>query len=286
MQDWLQTNETPVPVCAQQQTPDLGRRMLAALTTAATGRAINTNRKMAGSEDCWTGEGSGAHRSTMLDAAAAAQPPAGSIVQLQQSSQAMPQQQAQQQQQQQQQQQACKEEYSAVMVIGTDIPDLSAAVLDAAAAALATHDVVLGPARDGGFYLMGFQTAALLRPEVQSGQVFASVQWSTGSVLQRTMAGVERLGLRLAPLEALPVLQDVDTAQDLQAWYQQSVLQQQQLPHACVPCAGGKQVQHGDQGRGQQHRQLLISMHVNCLPCSSHTGALSGVRVTVAHLDH
>ena len=41
------------------------------------------------------------------------------------------------------------------IVVGTDVPDLSAAHVDAAAAALDDHDVVFGPAVDGGYYLLG-----------------------------------------------------------------------------------------------------------------------------------
>jgi glycosyltransferase A (GT-A) superfamily protein (DUF2064 family) len=151
--------------------------------------------------------------------------------------------------------------YNAVMVVGTDIPDLSPAVIDAAAAALAHHDVVLGPARDGGFYLLGLKTEALLTPEVQSGQVFEAVQWSTDSVLQRTVAGVQRLGLNLAPIDTLPVLQDVDTLQDLQAWYKEATpeqQQQQQQQVACLADRADKQGQQGSQERQQQHRQLLL----------------------------
>jgi glycosyltransferase A (GT-A) superfamily protein (DUF2064 family) len=261
MQDWLQHNGTPMPVHAQQQTPDLGQRMLAALTAAATGAAGSSSNEAlqepAGCCSCGEGEASKVQQHGRT--ATAAEVPAGSATQLQQLSRCATQQQGQHQEQvKQQQQQQQGSRYSAVMVIGTDIPDLSTAVLDAAAAALATHDVVLGPARDGGFYLLGFRTEALLKPEVQSGQVFESVQWSTDSVLLRTVAGVERLGLRLAPVDTLPVLQDVDTLQDLQAWYQQPAVQQQQQQGVGVPGNSSKKEQQGSEDQQQQHRQLLL----------------------------
>jgi glycosyltransferase A (GT-A) superfamily protein (DUF2064 family) len=260
MQQWLQENSTRMPVHAQQQTPDLGRRMLAALTAAATGSASNKCEAVAEPARCCSCKDgvNGAldnHGSAAATAAtAAALPPLDSSRDLQQKHEALS-----QQQRQTLQQQGSKTAYSAVMVVGTDIPDLSAAVLHAAAAALANHDVVLGPARDGGFYLMGFKTEALVKPEVQSGQIFESVQWSTDSVLQRAVAGVQRLGLDLAPIDMLPVLQDVDTVHDLRAWYQQATSeQQQQQPDGLVPGAEVKHVQQGSLDRQQQHRQLLL----------------------------
>jgi glycosyltransferase A (GT-A) superfamily protein (DUF2064 family) len=225
MQIWLQHNGTPMLVRSQQQTPDLGRRMLAALTEAAAAM------------------------------------PDDSATQHQQACEGLLQQQQQEEEHGLQQQlQQCKG-YSAVMVIGTDIPDLSTTVLEAAAAALATHDVVLGPARDGGFYLLGFKTEALLKPEVQSGQVFESVQWSTDSVLQCTVAGVQRLGLKSAPLDTLPVLQDVDTLKDLQAWYSQAAAQQRQQQQQQIVLifeSSSEDKQQGGHNSLQQQRQLLL----------------------------
>jgi glycosyltransferase A (GT-A) superfamily protein (DUF2064 family) len=261
MQHWLQDNRTPMPVHAQQQTPDLGHSMLSALTAAATGTACDVCKEVQEPAACYScmnavSKASDDHSST----AAAALHPSGSNVDTQQKHEALSQQQVQPQQHPQTRQDS-KAAYDAVMVIGTDIPDLSAAVLDAAAAALADHDVVLGPARDGGFYLLGFKTAALLKPEVQSAQVFEAVEWSTDSVLQRTVAGVLRLGLNMAAIDTLPVLQDVDTLQDLQAWYKTATpgqqQQQQQLDVWLVDWEG-KQVQQGSQETQQQHRQLLL----------------------------
>jgi glycosyltransferase A (GT-A) superfamily protein (DUF2064 family) len=279
MQHWLQDNHTPVQVHAQQQTPDLGHRMLSALTAAAaTGTASDKCAEVAEPAMFFSCDSNGSSAASEdYGTAAAALPPLSSNVDIQQKHAALSEQQVQPQQHPQTRQDSTVA-YDAVMVVGTDIPDLSAAVLDAAAAALADHDVVLGPARDGGFYLLGFKTKALLTPEVQSGQVFEAVQWSTDSVLQRTVAGVQRLGLRLAPIDTLPVLQDVDTLQDLQAWYktatpeqQQQQQQQQHQEHqqnARLADRQGKQMQQGSQKRQQQHRQLLLQ----------HTSALLGMQ--------
>ena len=96
---------------------------------------------------------------------------------------------------------------AAALVIGTDCPGLTAGHLGEAAAALATHDVVVGPATDGGYYLLGMKT---LHQELFAGQ-----QWSTATVLADTLAAAARLGLRVAQL---PALADIDTAADLAAW--------------------------------------------------------------------
>lgn len=94
-----------------------------------------------------------------------------------------------------------------VAIIGTDCPGLQAAHLSQAFALLASHDVVLGPATDGGYYLLGLRQP---QPELFQHKV-----WSTDSVLADTLADAQRLGLRVA---LLPELRDVDTVVDLVAW--------------------------------------------------------------------
>lgn len=94
-----------------------------------------------------------------------------------------------------------------VAIIGTDCPGLRAAHLAQAFALLKTHDVALGPATDGGYYLLG-----LRRPQPE---LFQHKAWSTASVLADTLADARRLSLRVA---LLPELRDVDTAADLAAW--------------------------------------------------------------------
>jgi rSAM/selenodomain-associated transferase 1 len=90
------------------------------------------------------------------------------------------------------------------VVIGSDCPDLSPALVREALAALAEADLVLGPARDGGYYLIG-----LRRP---SPGLFQGIAWSTSRVLAETLARAERLGLRTRCLE---MLDDLDTPDDL-----------------------------------------------------------------------
>lgn len=91
-----------------------------------------------------------------------------------------------------------------IILIGTDCPLLGPEEVIEAAARLAESDVVLGPACDGGYYLI-----ALRRPEVH---LFAGVPWSTEQVLATTLARAEASGLRTACLHPL---RDLDTAADL-----------------------------------------------------------------------
>lgn len=91
-----------------------------------------------------------------------------------------------------------------VVVIGTDCPALSADHLQAAHNALFDADVVLGPALDGGYYLVG-----LRQPH---SELFDGIAWSTDQVLRQTQEAASRLGLLVHLLEALA---DIDRPEDL-----------------------------------------------------------------------
>jgi rSAM/selenodomain-associated transferase 1 len=91
-----------------------------------------------------------------------------------------------------------------VAVIGTDIPRVSRARVISAFAALDGHDVVLGPACDGGYYLI-----ALSQPR---RELFRGIPWSTSSVLGSTLERAR--GLRVSTLEPL---RDIDTLADVAA---------------------------------------------------------------------
>ncbi len=98
------------------------------------------------------------------------------------------------------------EEADLVCIIGTDAPGVDRAVVEEAFAALEGHDLVLGPALDGGYYLIALGHH---RPEL-----FREIPWSTDGVMEATRAIAEDAGLRLRTLDPLV---DVDTAADLQA---------------------------------------------------------------------
>jgi uncharacterized protein len=90
------------------------------------------------------------------------------------------------------------------LVIGTDCPALTADNMRAAAAALRAADVVLIPAEDGGYVLIGAHTA--------HPQLFSDIAWGTAAVLADTRARIAALNLKAVEL---PTLWDVDTETDL-----------------------------------------------------------------------
>jgi len=94
-----------------------------------------------------------------------------------------------------------------VIAIGIDCPDLSAALLDEAFTALTESDVVLGPARDGGYYLIG------MRRFVPA--LFQEIHWGTATVFEQTRAIAHQLNLTSRDL---PILSDVDEPGDLAIW--------------------------------------------------------------------
>jgi hypothetical protein len=91
-----------------------------------------------------------------------------------------------------------------VLIIGSDCYDLTAAVINEAFLALKTNDVILGPAKDGGYYLLGQNKL--------NADLFSIGQWSTSSVLAQTIEACERSGLSYKKLE---LLSDVDEAGDI-----------------------------------------------------------------------
>lgn len=92
-----------------------------------------------------------------------------------------------------------------VCVIGADIPGITRARIGRAFAALGSHEMVFGPAPDGGYWLVGAKRAAALPLTL-----FQGVRWSTEHALADTMASVP--GLRIALVDEL---RDVDTQADL-----------------------------------------------------------------------
>jgi rSAM/selenodomain-associated transferase 1 len=96
-----------------------------------------------------------------------------------------------------------------VVIIGSDLPEMSTELLRRAFAALDDAEAVIGPARDGGYYLLG-----LTRPV---NGVFDGIAWSTPEVFTATMDRLRAAGMEPAVLETLA---DVDEADDLPAgWH-------------------------------------------------------------------
>lgn len=90
------------------------------------------------------------------------------------------------------------------IVIGTDCPAQSRADIEHAGALLAEYDLVLQPAHDGGYVMIG-----MAQPR---HEIFAQMPWGTGAVLAQTRERIRTLGLRHAELPALP---DLDRPEDI-----------------------------------------------------------------------
>ncbi len=91
-----------------------------------------------------------------------------------------------------------------VVIVGSDSPTLPLDYLDQAYQALAAHDVVLGPAEDGGYYLVG---SSRFVPELLRG-----ITWGSSRVLEQSTEALSRAG---RSFHLLPSWYDVDTAKDL-----------------------------------------------------------------------
>jgi rSAM/selenodomain-associated transferase 1 len=100
----------------------------------------------------------------------------------------------------------------AVIIIGSDIPGITAAVVVGAFERLATNDLVIGPAIDGGYYLIGLR---LPPPGQAVPALFTDIAWGTATVRADTLARAASLNLR--PILLTP-LNDVDRPEDLVHW--------------------------------------------------------------------
>lgn len=101
---------------------------------------------------------------------------------------------------------------SETILTGSDIPDLPPALIESAFA-FSRHDAVIGPSRDGGYYLIGFRKETFL-PEI-----FEGIAWGTDRVFAKTM---EIFAGSKYNVRRLPLWQDVDRLEDLKALYQRN----------------------------------------------------------------
>jgi len=99
------------------------------------------------------------------------------------------------------------EGFKSAVLIGSDFPDLPLKIIEDAFAVLdSPSDAVIGPAADGGYYLIGMKTETFL-PDIFSG-----LPWSTAYVFSETLKILQACGQRT---EILPEWRDVDTRDDL-----------------------------------------------------------------------
>lgn len=106
--------------------------------------------------------------------------------------------------------------YKRVLIVGSDIPDVDTTIFDEALRLLCDFQVVFGPALDGGYYLIGLSSSS--SEAMSLTELFSDIPWSTDMVLSKNMSNAVKLGLSVAPLASLPLLQDIDTVQDLREW--------------------------------------------------------------------
>jgi len=100
--------------------------------------------------------------------------------------------------------------FDRLLVIGSDSPDLPAETIVEAFHQLDEYDAVIGPCRDGGYYLFGCTRQCF------SPLVFQGISWSTPAVFQETMTRLSKEGLRTF---VLPEWRDVDTIDDLRDFF-------------------------------------------------------------------
>jgi uncharacterized protein len=94
------------------------------------------------------------------------------------------------------------------LVVGSDVPGIKIELLTKALDALAKSDMVIGPAHDGGYYLLGLKC--------DTPQLFEGIEWGSADVFDQTMAIARQAGLQVAVLDTL---HDLDRPEDLR-WYE------------------------------------------------------------------
>jgi len=100
------------------------------------------------------------------------------------------------------------------VLMGSDSPDIDIGIIDEAYAFLENRDVVIGPAEDGGYYLIGFHKKAF------DGDVFSGIDWGTEHVYQQTMQHIQDGGLSS---HVLQTWQDIDVYEDLVSFYHRNI---------------------------------------------------------------
>ena len=110
--------------------------------------------------------------------------------------------------------------YKRVVLIGSDLPDITSAIINQAFDYLQTSEAVIGPAEDGGYYLIGLS-------KMQT-TIFEDMPWSESDLFQKT---VDLLWQHQISFETLETLNDIDTFEDLEAshFYQSNPDLQQKI---------------------------------------------------------
>lgn len=110
---------------------------------------------------------------------------------------------------------ACREvlaHHDRAVIIGTDLPDITSQIILQALRELDSSSLVLGPAHDGGYYLLGLKAAHAF--------LFTDIAWGTDLVLGQTLKKAEALKLKVS---FLPEKRDIDTWDDLVHFYEKGL---------------------------------------------------------------
>ena len=100
--------------------------------------------------------------------------------------------------------QGFQEGFEKIIIIGTDLYDISTLDIQIAFKALEENDYVIGPALDGGYYLLGMKSL--------NSELFKNKRWSTSAVFEDSMKDIEHGRVKI-----LPTQNDIDVLDDLKA---------------------------------------------------------------------
>ena len=115
-----------------------------------------------------------------------------------------------------------EKEYQQVIALASDSPDLPPEILQTAISKLQNHEAIIGPATDGGYYLIGF-SHDFFNPEY-----FENISWSTNTVYRETLSRIESMSNKVY---VLPKWADIDTKSDLKRFYETNQLQPTKTLH-------------------------------------------------------
>jgi uncharacterized protein len=113
--------------------------------------------------------------------------------------------------------------FERVAIIGSDSPELTSEDIQAAWDALDTHDLVLGPTKDGGYWLIALRR---LVPRRKIAQLFQGIPWSTERVFNQTIEQARAADMHV---NCLRELHDIDTEQDWKAYLRRNAFAEMKL---------------------------------------------------------
>ncbi len=102
-------------------------------------------------------------------------------------------------------------DYRSAVIIGSDCLELSGSVINSAFRSLMSSDVVIGPATDGGYYLLGMNKL--------HDEIFVNKSWSSPYLLEETLISISRLNLSLKLMETLSDIDDINDLQKYQHFF-------------------------------------------------------------------